>query len=89
MSITKDFEGSYHKAHLFRDTALVVTAKRVDALLTHARALEAMLKKHEWLHLAFRGLTACPECQQPRLAGHSTDCQLAKLLEGADDPPSL
>lgn len=74
MSITKDFEEKlqtsgghayYHVHH-------------VTPLLAHARALEGMLKKHEFTLEDFW----CPECGGRDDFGHTPDCQLAKLLEG-------
>ncbi len=52
----------------------------VDQLIDHARALEAMLKKHEYSDEGY-----CPECGMSEFHGHDLDCQLAKLLEGCDD----
>ena len=51
----------------------------VEDLITHARALEAMLKKHEFSggdHSIW-----CPECKGYYADGHSPDCELARLLE--------
>ena len=87
MSITKDFEvllihdpegGNYYNS-IF-----------VHALLAHTRALEAMLKKHEWQVIPEHAdnrhpySEECPECHQEKEAGHSRDCHLAKLLEGVE-----
>ena len=58
-------------------------SKDVVALLDHARALEAMLKKHEWCAIAW-GSAGCPECMKQTGQGHSPDCQLDRLLEGVE-----
>lgn len=54
-------------------------------LLTHARALEAMLRKVEWEGFDYgeclHGPDFCPSCNNSKWAGHSPDCALAKLLE--------
>lgn len=49
-------------------------------LLAHARALEAMLRKHEWSAIVY-GVAGCPNCMRQVHQGHLPDCQLAKLLE--------
>lgn len=78
MSITKDFEAkefdadNWNKAYLSTD---------VTPLLAHTRALEAMLKKHEWAKYdSDYGVSSCPECGAdkpiylpPR---HAPNCQL-------------
>ncbi len=72
MSITKDF--SIHcdsLTHTYPDFV-------VESLLAHARALEAMLKKHEWSE------GWCRECRNDRPDGHAPDCALARLLNGAE-----
>lgn len=82
MSITKDFE-----KRLLRQPPFY-REKDVEELLAHTRALEAMLKKHEWnagkddQHPD----DCCPECKAFKYVpgGHKQDCQLAKLLEGVD-----
>jgi len=73
MSITSGFEESKN--------ALTRTYPdfRVDALLAHTRALEAMLKKHEWTKPY---APTCSECGMYESQGHAPNCQLAKLLEG-------
>lgn len=77
MSITKEFEkrrleiDNWNRGYMEKD---------VEALLAHARSLEAMLKKHEWAE--YEGTYYCPECLGLRDEGHKTDCQLAKPLEG-------
>lgn len=52
----------------------------VNELLTHARALEAMLTKHEWILDDHMGNGYCPECGS-KMNGHSPDCELARLIE--------
>ena len=47
-------------------------------LINHARALEAMLRKHEWSAGDFGG--RCPECDGVDHRGHSPDCELARLI---------
>lgn len=79
MSITKDFEkrkkgtGSTFGDYYFESD--------VAELLAHTRALEAMLKKHEWVTWV-DDVRYCPECEEHDFVGHRPDCQLAKLLEG-------
>lgn len=77
MSITKDFEQTAmaHGLPMYK-------MKEVDDLLTHARALEAMLKKHEFV--VDEVYEACVECGMPQHSGHSKDCELAKLLDGVN-----
>lgn len=62
----------------------------VIILLNHARALEAMLRKHEWARYnAEWSIASCPECGGDRedigwafqRVGHAPDCQLARLLD--------
>lgn len=55
-------------------------------LLVHARALEAMLRKHEFNGNPEPCTGVCPECRRPEpllddAEAHSPDCELAKLLE--------
>jgi len=86
MSITKDFE----KRLLPIENSTVYGKDETEALLEHARALEAMLKKHEWHGRENNDGSNiwCPECgvdcgileDRP----HVSDCQLAKLLEGVE-----
>lgn len=86
MSITKGFEGKLLRARNFVPDAKVFMSTDVKSLLDHARALEAMLKKHEWCIEGIYTDSVCPECGGGRrLNGHSPDCQLAKLLEGVED----
>lgn len=80
MSITHGFEDWEGHAGGFQTNTTVYSKMKVDALLAHARSLEAMLKKHEWAE--YEGTYYCPECLGLRDDGHKTDCQLAKLLEG-------
>lgn len=68
MSITKDFE----KTILYRG----YRAEDVLALLAHARALEEMLRKHQFDQ---GGYGDCPECQCDQY--HSPGCALAKLIK--------
>lgn len=58
----------------------------IERLLKHARALEAMLKKHERLpaHRKLMSPGDCLECGFSDKHGHAHDCQLAKLLEGVE-----
>ena len=72
MSITKDFEDNYDGNYY--------DVSAVEELLSHTRALETILKKQE-----FDDDGICKECNSPRaLYEHSTDCKLAKLLEGVE-----
>jgi hypothetical protein len=60
----------------------------VEALLVHARALETLLKKHEFGdHAYLEG--RCLECGADSCDDwkHEHDCELAKLLEGVDANP--
>lgn len=85
MSITKDFEkmawGS-HGDECSYDTDLV------NELLAHTRALEAMLKKHQYADKAPDNDPLCPECGalEPigSFHGHRPNCQLGKLLDGVE-----
>lgn len=88
ISITKDFELFGVKTP---GGGVIYPRSKADALLSHARALEKMLKKHEWSENP-EGVTErqCMECgvridypfQAPR---HAHDCQLSKLLEGVEE----
>jgi len=80
MSVTKEFEDHANKAGNFLSRAVVYSMVDVDRLLAHTRALESMLKKHEWA--SGDGGCECPECGELKQYDHSPDCQLAKLLEG-------
>lgn len=85
MSITKGFEKGRWRADAFTADTLVYGQNDVDQLLTHARDLEAMLRKLEWADTDDFGDRYCPECEMSRLGGdHTTDCQLAKLLDGVE-----
>jgi len=73
MSITSGFEkkeiidpsgGSYYNAIFVQD------------LLAHARALEDMLRKHQWSGDG----PWCQECGNHQDDGHASDCSLAKLI---------
>lgn len=79
----------------FEDKVYLLTAKAawgkafapsdVVGLLLHARALEAMLKKHEWIQDSIDedGLEWdwCEECREYKHNGHKSNCELAKLLD--------
>jgi hypothetical protein len=76
MSITSGFEEreSLGNSYYYHEA--------VDQLLAHTRALEAMLKKHEWDGRDADLDEACLECgRYYGFANHLPDCQLAKLLE--------
>ena len=51
--------------------------EHVEGFIDHARALEQMLRKHEFCNEDLW----CPECGRRRDKGHTPDCALAKLLE--------
>lgn len=54
----------------------------VEKLLAHTRALEAMLKKHEWKWDGELADSFCLECGRIKdHRGHTHDCELARLLE--------
>jgi hypothetical protein len=55
-----------------------VDSESFQELLTHARSLEAMMRKHEW---QLAGYSVCLECDELESSGHSPDCELARLLE--------
>jgi hypothetical protein len=83
MSITKEFEeretefaeASTFKAYHSRD---------VDQLLAHTRALEKMLKKHEFsAYDDYHDCAMCPQCGEVE-GKHYINCELAKLLEGVE-----
>lgn len=83
MNITNDFEDC---AILSGDHTLGETMFRVAdivLLLAHARALEAMLKKVQWVTWV-GDIRYCPECEEHDFVGHTPDCQLAKLLDGVE-----
>lgn len=81
MSITKGFEE--RRTFPRENGPAMFYWDDVGHLLRHARALEAMLKKHEWADSEF---STCPECGHGESNGfkHAPDCQLAKLLEGVE-----
>lgn len=92
MSITNGFEDK----RAWSDVGHVYSEIYVDDLLAHARALEAMLKKHEFANYDSEwGDSRCPECGGSKESmgnpeesiGHAPDCQLAKLLEGVEEQP--
>lgn len=85
MSITKDFEKRVKGVADEYTLEYMFELKDVVELLAHARALEAMLKKHEWSDNGFDDELDCKECGCSELIGHSPDCQLAELLEGVED----
>jgi len=76
MSICKDFEE--RRAFPVPNGPAMFYWDDVGHLLRHARALEAMLKKHEWSH------GWCVECGNDRPFGHAPDCELAKLLKDVE-----
>lgn len=78
MSVTKGFEEK--EIRFYGEDTVHYNEDDVLPLLAHARALETMLKKHEWAE--YEGAYYCPECLGLRDDGHKTDCQLAKALEG-------
>lgn len=94
MSITKDFEKKLERIGDYWSWEWAYKQDDVDELLAHARALEAMLKKHE---LVKENIDAdgvcwdyCPECREYFPIGkgvHKISCQLAKLLEGVEEQP--
>lgn len=81
MSITKDFERREMNGR--QASQVFYWPADVKQLLAHARALEDMLRKHQW---SDEGVF-CPECgywkpgSKVSHVGHSPDCALAKLLE--------
>lgn len=83
MSITKDFESRL----LPIEHSTVYGKDETEALLEHARALEAMLRKHEWEPDAEDvTIKRCPECGRAydypfKDMRHFKTCHLAKLLE--------
>jgi len=52
----------------------------VNALISHTRKLEAMLKKHEFSDNDYMD-NFCPSCYNYEIEGHSPDCELARLIE--------
>lgn len=76
MSITKNFEQRH-----FRGEYIGYHERDVEALLAHARALEAMLKELEWSALPNYWGLICPICKGTK---HTPDCALNKLLEGTN-----
>ena len=78
MSITKGFENR----KTWTDKGYAYAEIPVTELLSHARALEAMLRKHEWDGRDPDLDEACLECgRYSGFGNHNPDCQLAKLLE--------
>ena len=78
MSLTKDFE---KRQRWFNGNYPFWSDDDGRELLAHARALETMLKKHEWATRVGRdGDSGCPECREEYFVGHAPDCELAKLL---------
>ena len=76
MSITEGFEGKMtDPANLFESC---FPQEPVITLLSHARQLEAMLKKHQ--HSGSILFPRCPECGCPEDLGHTPTCELARLL---------
>lgn len=82
MRITKDFEKRF-LCEAASGSRFV--SEEVVKLLAHARALEDMLRKHEWDGFDFGDdemcPDCCPECESARTNGHSPGCELARLLE--------
>ena len=60
-----------------REVRIGVVGLSVGHAVAHTLALEAMLRKHEWDEYS-----CCVECMQCKR--HSTDCEIAKLLEGVE-----
>ena len=83
MSITKDFEKRPKETALFAGHGEWFATEDVLRLLAHTRALEAMLKKHEWCEND-TNWRHCDECGTSETSGHKPDCQLAKLIEGVE-----
>lgn len=82
MSITKDFENRYHGAGTVVGFYL---PEDVNELLAHTRALETMLKWHEWT--PWDGTSDpvyCRSCHGNIREGHKPECKLSKLLEGVE-----
>lgn len=86
MSITKDFEKKrFEIEHQPGYSSYYYKSEDVDKLVAHTRALETMLKKHEWSARDGVDLdSACPECRGWECLDHEPDCQLAKLLDGVE-----
>jgi len=87
MSVMRDFE---KKAKKHPEIGHYWDFLTIIELLEHARALEAMLKKHEWEPSQVDDEDGvfplvCIECHGDKRIGHRPDCQLAKLLEGCDE----
>jgi hypothetical protein len=62
------------------NVAMSISPSESKALLARTRALEAMLKKHEWYDDFY-----CQECSSTLgPIEHAPGCQLAKLLEGIE-----
>lgn len=76
VSITKDFET--RQAGCMECGG--AKSEDIAELLAHARALDAMLKAHEFDGQE-TGDGTCISCGQ---YPHTEDCQLAKLLEGVE-----
>lgn len=78
--VTDWFEDRFFDADNWTKAYLELDVKE---LLAHARALEDMLRKHEFVTLGsaydWTQVTECPECSGN--TGHAPDCALAKLLE--------
>ena len=87
MSITKDFEKRripVPKEEWSEHGTFKYWGDDIEWLLKHTRALEAMLKKHEWSGSRDWGsASCCLECDALELP-HEPDCPLAKLLEGVE-----
>jgi len=82
MSITTGFEEREEYCGGDDINLSYFSVKDTLELLAHTRALEAMLRKHEFVLETVYSF--CPECSGMKTGnGHSTDCQLAKLLGGS------
>jgi hypothetical protein len=58
-----------------------LSSEQIDALFAHTRKCEEMLGKHEWEVGETDGYW-CIECGGGKTYnGHSSDCELAKLIE--------
>lgn len=87
MNISHKFEMRFYSR--LGDDVYGYPSEAVTQLLAHTRALEAMLKKHEWHGFDHSlEIDACPECLaicyslEPIV--HAPDCQLAALLRDVD-----
>jgi hypothetical protein len=84
--LTDGFERRVYDWTEFGDGDMVYSTPDVVALLAHARALEAMLKKHQWSGTGYyidieHPISVCPECAERMVDPHAPDCELARLLD--------